>query len=141
VSFRERTLWAALLGNLLVWGGYFIWLARRIADGGMEAIPHPSFLIGIVVWLIIYTAVAAAVVQLLSRRDADRSSAALDEREQAIAWRAGAAAYGFLSLLLVLVIGGMFTGWGPRVIINALLFALILAESVRYGIELRALRT
>jgi hypothetical protein len=140
MSFRERTLWAALIGNLLVWGGYFVWLARRMADGGAEAIPHPSFLIGIIIWLIIYSAVAAAMVQLLSRRDAGRRGDRLDEREQAVAWRAGAAAYGFLSLLVLLVIGGMVTGWSARVTINALLFAFILAESFRYLMELRALR-
>ncbi|MFN7176640.1 MAG: hypothetical protein ACK4MX_07085 [Thermaurantiacus sp.] len=140
MSFRERTLWVALLGNVLVWGGYFVWLANRVARGGLEAIPHPTFLIGVVVWLIIYSILAAGLVQVLARREAQAIDRTLDEREQVIAWRAGATAYTLLSVFTLLIIGGLFTGWPSRVAINALLLAFVLAESLRYTLELRALR-
>jgi len=60
----------------------------------------------------------------------------MDERERAIAHRASAWGYNLLSVGIFFVIAGSFFWWNSFVIVNALLFAFVLADSARYVAEI-----
>ena len=139
MSFREKTLWVALLSNIAVWGWYF----SRVGALGGAGLPESAepFLLGMIVPVIIAITVihvaAISVIAILEPREAD---APLDERERAIKHRATASAYEILSVGLVLIIGGSLFFWNTYLVVNAILLLFIVAESIRYGMEILALR-
>ena len=81
--------------------------------------------------------VAHIVVAILKPSEA-RSE--MDERERAIARNAGAIAYHVLAFGIVVAIGTTLFCWTAFVAVNAVLLAFILAETVRYGLEIIAYR-
>ena len=137
MTFHEKSRWIALLANLGVWGWYFVTVARVLAAG------HPGerylmwLMVPVIGALTVIHIVAHAVVALMKPSEARTE---MDEREREIARRATAIAYDVLAAGIVVALGTTLYYWSAFVAVNAVLLAFILAESVRYTIEIRSYR-
>ena len=137
MSFHEKSRWIALGANLLVWGWYFITILTAVDNGYPDEPYLFGLLVGVIVAMIVIHVVGHTVVAPLKPSEARTE---LDERERAIENRASARAYEILSFGLVIALGAALYEWNTFVAINGVLFAFILAESVRYVLEIRAYR-
>ena len=137
MTFNEKSRWIALLANLLVWGWYFVTVARALAAGVPDIVWLMAMTVPVIVAITIIHIVAHLVVAVLKPSEA-RSE--MDERERAIARRAGAIAYNVLAFGIVVALGTTLFFWNTFVAVNAILFAFIFAETIRYGIEIVAYR-
>jgi len=136
MSFQEKTRWVGLAVNLVVWSWYFTQVVTLLRAGIADEparFAGLGLMITVVVASTVIWVVAATAIALHRPSEADTH---LDERERAIARKAGASAYTLLSLGLVLAIGGSYTGWSHFVTVNAVLFAFILAECARHVLEI-----
>jgi hypothetical protein len=64
----------------------------------------------------------------------------LDEREKAISRHASAVGYTMLCVGVAIALGTTLYYWTAWVAMNAVMAAFILAECVRYGVEIAAFR-
>lgn len=137
MTFREKTRWVALIVDLLIWGWYFSRVARALPNGPAE---ETQFL-WLAVWATIVTVVihVAAIVVLAIHRPKE-AEASPDERERRIEQSAGSIAHTLLAVGLVNVIVGSYAGWSKFATVNAVLAVFILAELIRYAIEIFAYR-
>lgn len=136
MTYQEKSRWIALTANLLAWGWYFITLARLPAG-----IPDERGLIGLMVpvffAVIIINIVGHVIVAVLKPSEARTS---LDEREKAISRRAAAIGYTALCVGVATALGTTLLYWTAWFAVNAVMAAFILAECVRYGVEIAAFR-
>jgi hypothetical protein len=137
MTFHEKSRWIALLANLAVWGWYFITIARALAAGAPDARGLIALAIPVTIVITIIHIVAHAAVAIAKPSEARTD---LDERERAIARRATAAAYHVLSVGIVMALAASLYYWTAFVAVNAVLLAFIVAESVRYLIEIVSYR-
>jgi uncharacterized membrane protein len=137
MTFNEKSRWIALLANLLVWGWYFVTVVRVFAAGAPDVRWLLAMTVPVLIALTVIHVVAHIVVAVLKPSEA-RSD--MDERERAIARRAGAIAYNVLSFGIVAAIATTLFYWNTFVAVNAILFVFIVSESVRYALELAAYR-
>ena len=136
MSFQEKSRWVALVANLIAWGWYLLTLARL--PGGVPDERAMLQLIGpVFVAVTIINIVGHIIVAVLKPREAKTE---LDEREKAIARHAAATGYTVLCLGIVVALGATFWYWTAIVAVNAVMFAFIAAECVRYGVEIAAFR-
>ena len=136
MAFREKSAWLVLATMLAAYGLYFaLILARHPA--GHDTLSMLWLFGGITLVQIIAVVVGATIISARTPREA---RARADERDRAIARRGAAAGYYVLMVGMVLVGVVMpFADTGVR-IINAALFALVLAEAVRQGVILSSYR-
>ena len=136
MSFQEKSRWIALLANLIAWGWYFLTLARL--SGG---VPDERVMLQLMgpVFLAI-TAINIVGHILVAALKPDEAKTELDEREKAIARHAAAIGYTVLCLGVVIALGATLWFWTAFVAVNAVMFAFIAAECVRYGVEIAAFR-
>ena len=136
MSFQEKSRWIALLANLVAWGWYFLTLARLPAglddERGLLGLMVPVFIA-----VAIINIVGHMIVAVLKPSEA-RSE--LDEREKAIARHAAAVGYTVLCVGIAVAMGATLWFWTALYAVNAVMFAFILAECVRYGVEIAAFR-
>lgn len=151
MSYRERGLWASLAAMLLVWGWYFAvfsadWRAGRVDQG--DAVGDFALAVVLLVALHIVTATALAI------RGGHAADTPADNRERSFAQAAARPAYAVLSCAVVAVMlcapvliriaeerGGLpGPGVAPVIVGNALLAALVLAETVNTGFQLYRFR-
>jgi len=137
MTFNEKSRWIALVANLGIWGWYFLTVGRAFAAGAPDERHLLMLTIPVVIWLTIVTVVAHVAVALLNPGEVHTG---LDERERKIAADATRWAYGLLSVGIFGVIVGSAFYWNTFFVVNALLLVFILAESVRYALELAAYR-
>jgi hypothetical protein len=137
MTFNEKSRWIALVAHVGIWGWYFVTIGRALAAGHPDERHLLALTIPVVIWLTIVTVFAHVVVALLNPSEARTG---LDERERAIALGAAHRAYGLLCLGIFLVIVGSAFWWSAFFVVNALLLVFVLAESVRYGIEILSYR-
>jgi hypothetical protein len=141
MTFQEKSRWIALAANLIAWGWYFVTIVRLLTGDLAGRIGDERGLLGlmvpVMVIIIIINIVGHVIVAVLKPSEA---RTALDEREQAIARRAAAIGYNVLCLGIVIAMGATLYYWTAFVAVNAVMFAFILAECVRYGIEIAAFR-
>lgn len=137
MTFHEKSRWIALVANLLVWGWYFVTLARAIAAGAPDVPWMIALTVPVIIALTVIHVVAHIVVALLKPSEAE---APMDEREKDIARRAQAQAYNLLAVGIFIALGSTLYYWNTLIAVNAVLFAFILAESIRYGLEIAAYR-
>jgi hypothetical protein len=137
MTFNEKSRWIALLSNLALWGWYFVTVGRALAAGAPDERYLLAMTIPVVIWLTIITVVAHIVVAVLNPGEV---RTALDERERKIAADATRIAYGLLCVGIFGVIVGSAFLWNTFFVVNAILFAFILAESTRYTLEIAAYR-
>lgn len=137
MSFQEKSRWAGLIANLLIWGWYFIDAFQTWQAGALTG--RNSFS-GIVLAIIASVIVQIVVATALAIQRPDEAEAALDERDRQIARKGGATAYSLLSFGLVIVIGAAYLAIDYLMAINLLLLVFIATECVRYAIEIAAYR-
>lgn len=137
MTFHEKSRWIALCANLLVWGWYFVTLSRALAAGAPDVPWMIAMTIPVIIALTVIHVVAHIVVALLKPSEAE---APMDEREKDIARRAQAQAYNLLAVGIFIAIGSTLYYWNTLIAVNAVLFAFILAETVRYALEIAAYR-
>ena len=137
MTFHEKSRWIALCANLVVWGWYFVTVARAVEIGAPDVPYMMATMIPVIVALTIIHVVGHTVAALMNPKDA---SADTDEREREIGRRAATIGYHLLCVGLFAVIGASLFWWNTFLVVNGVLFAFILAECVRYGIELHAYR-
>ncbi len=136
MTYQEKSRWIALTANLLAWGWYFITLARLPAglpdERGLLGMMVPVFIA-----ITILNIVGHVVVAVLKPSEAGTD---LDEREKAISRRASAIGYTVLCVGVAIALGTTLLYWTVWFAVNAVMAAFILAECVRYGVEIIAFR-
>jgi hypothetical protein len=136
MTFQEKSRWIALTANLLAWGWYFVTLARLPAD-----LPDERGLLGLMVpvfvAVVIINIIGHVIVAVLKPSEARTG---LDEREKAISRHASAIGYTVLCVGIAIALGTTLYYWTAWVAVNAVMAAFILAECVRYGVEIVAFR-
>lgn len=137
MTFQEKSRWIALTANLVAWGWYFVTVARLLAIGVPDERGLLGLMVPVVLAVTIITVVGHVVVAVLKPSEAKST---LDEREAAIARRAAAIGYNVLCVGIVVAMGTTLYYWTAFVAVNAVMLAFILAESVRYAIEITAFR-
>ena len=133
MAFREKLAWLSLSGVLIAFGPYFFSL---IVLGGTPWSLAPAsaarFIAAVGVLAVVMT-IGAIGISLANLRDADQPS---DERDRGIARRAVAIAYPLLITGVFLALGTLFFASSQSVLINAVLAAVALAETVRCAFEI-----
>ncbi|MBN8814425.1 MAG: hypothetical protein J0J06_03135 [Sphingomonas sp.] len=135
MSFKEKIAWISVVTTILVWGGYFGFMA---ATGGR--MPGPVYLVGFFGAVIVQTilvVIASIVTAVLAPKDA---SAGSDERDRDISRRAYAIAYPVLLTLIVLVAASMHFGITSRDMAYEIMAAIVIAEIVHYGAQIAGYR-
>jgi len=136
VTYQEKSRWIALTANLLAWGWYLLTLSRL-----PPGLPNERGLLGLMVPVFIAVAVinivGHVVVAVLKPGEAGTD---LDERERAISRHASAVGYVVLCVGVAVALGATLWYWTAWVAVNAVMAAFILAECVRYGVEIAAFR-
>lgn len=137
MTFREKTRWVALIVDFMIWTWYFSRVVTALPNGPAE---ETQFL-WLAVWATIVTVIihVAAIVVLAIHRPKE-AEASPDERERHIERSAGSIAHTLLAIGLVNVIVGSYAGWSKFATVNAVLAVFILAELVRYAVEIFAYR-
>ncbi|MDQ8755804.1 hypothetical protein RCO27_06140 [Sphingosinicella sp. LHD-64] len=137
MTFHEKSRWIALLANLAAWSWYFVAVARLHA-AGVPNVPYMiAMMLPVIVAITVIHIVAHVAVALWKPGEARSET---DEREQAIARRAASIAYNVLAVGLVLAVGATLFNWTAFFAVNAVMLVFILAESVRYTLEIVAYR-
>ena len=136
MTYQEKSRWIALTANLLAWGWYFITLARLPAG-----LPDQRGLLGLMVpvfiAITIINIIGHVIVAVLKPSEAGTE---LDEREKAISRHASAVGYTVLCVGVAIALGTTLWYWTAWVAVNAVMAAFILAECVRYSVEILAFR-
>lgn len=136
MTYQEKSRWIALIANLLAWGWYCVTLARLPAG-----LPDERGLLGLMVPVFIAITViniaGHVVVAVLKPGEAGTD---LDEREKAISRHASAIGYSVLCVGIAIALGTTLWYWTAWIAVNAVMAAFILAECVRYGVEIAAFR-
>jgi uncharacterized membrane protein len=135
--FKEKIAWVTLATMLVAYGAYFAMLADVAREGAPPVTDMLIWFGGITIAQVIAMAIITAVLAILAHREAN---APADERDRAIARRAGSTAYYVLMagmILVGVVMPFSEPGWK---IINAALGALVIAEATRYGLVILGYR-
>jgi hypothetical protein len=137
MTFHEKSRWIALGANLIVWSWYFVTVARALRAGFPDAPYFMAMMIPVIIALAIIHIVGHTIAALMNPKEA---SADTDERERAVGQRAAVWGYHLLCVGIFLVVGGSLFWWNTFLVVNGILFAFIIAECVRYAIEIAAYR-
>jgi hypothetical protein len=137
MTFHEKSRWIALGANLIVWGWYFVTIARLLAGDLPDERGLLGMMVPVIIAITIIHIVGHALVAILKPSEARTE---MDEREKAIAQRATAIGYNVLCFGIVLAMGTTLYYWNTFVAVNAVMLAFIVAECVRYGVEIAAYR-
>lgn len=134
MSYREKSVWIALLLDLGIYG-YYAWsLYEVIQSGQIGTFEYFNLLITLVIILVIATIILEAIVAGASPRE---STAPADEREKLIALKATNVAYTLMVIAALNAAG--FTADGrvsPFYIANGLFLAVVFAEIVRNVLQI-----
>ena len=137
MSFREKILWATLLGGIAPYLWYFGSVGVAFATGGGEAALSIGGLISAIFIGLVVMIIAVTIIAIVNRNEGSMNP---DERERRIESRGFTISYHMLCTGVILVIGGAWFGWTPMVVIHVLALAFILAEMTRVIVEIHGLR-
>jgi hypothetical protein len=135
MSFKEKIAWISVVTTVLIWGGYFGFMA---ATGGRY--PGPVYFVGFIGAMIvqaILVTVASIVTAVVAPADA---SAGSDERDRAISRQAYALAYPVLLALVFCVAGSVHFGVRPVGMAYGIMGAIVIAEIVHYAAQIAGYR-
>lgn len=137
MSFREKIMWATLLGGMPPYAWYFGSIASAMASGSDDVALSMSGLIsaifiGMIIMIIVVTIVAIA--------NRGQGGMRPDEREQSVESRGFRISYHMLCSGVILTIGATWVSWSAVSAIHLLAFVFILAEFTRVAVEIRGLR-
>ncbi len=147
MAFREKAAWAELLTTLVVWGGYFAYLAAEIGSGRPDGAAILGRFTSAVVLSIILAIISAIILAVVSRRDPEGP---LDERERLVELTSTSMAHTVLVIGVVVValsapalaLGsfGLFPGDPAAeialIMANGVLLSLVLAEILRASLSI-----
>lgn len=130
MSFREKIAWISLLSTTGIYSFYFWSVLHSGQKGGRV---YLGGLLGTVVALVFVQVVLTIAVAIFSPRDA---KAPRDERDRMIELRAARFAYAGLATSIAFAC--FFGAFDPPIIFNtnALLFVLVVAETMRSGCQI-----
>jgi hypothetical protein len=134
MSYREKSVWIALLLDLGLYG-FYVWSLYDVVQADQtETFEYGRLLITLIVILVIATIVLESIVAGASPRD---STAPADEREKLIALKATNVAYS-IAVIAALIAAGFvaYARVQPFYIANGLFLAIVFAESVRNVIQI-----
>jgi uncharacterized membrane protein len=135
MSFKEKVAWISVVTTVLVWGGYFGFMATT---GGHY--PGHVYFFGFFAAMIVQ-AILATVASIVSAVLApSEASAGSDERDKAIARRAYAIAYPVLLVLIVCVAASIHFGVRAVGMAYGIMGAIVIAEIVHYGAQIAGYR-
>lgn len=137
MSFQEKTRWAGLVANLLIWGWYF---ANALGAWRAGNLTGQNSFGGVILAVIGSVIVQVAVIAVAAAGRPDEADVPLDERDRDIARKGAATAYSLLCFGVVMVIGAAYFTVDYLVAINLLMLVFIAVECIRYGIEIAAYR-
>ena len=137
MSFREKILWATLLGGITPYLWYFGSVGLAFASGASPAPLSIGGLVSAILIGLIVMIIAVSVIAIVNRREGSMNP---DERERRIESRGFMISYHMLCIGVILVIGGAWLGWTAIIVIHVLAFAFILAEMTRVIVEIHGLR-
>jgi len=125
MAWREKTAWITLVAMVLTYGAYF----TLVSGVPLSTLTMLELFGAVTVFQVIAVVIVTAVLAALS---SDEALAKPDERDRAVARRGASIAY-FVLMAGVITVGVVMpfrdAGWR---LTNAALFALVLAETVRY---------
>jgi hypothetical protein len=131
MPFKEKIAWISVVTTILVWGGYFGFMAATL--GQIHGAVYMVGFVGAVIVQTIMVVIASIVTAVLAPRDA---SAGSDERDKDISRRAYSLAYPVLLTLIVCVAASMHFGMTPRDMAYEIMGAIVIAEIVHYGAQI-----
>ena len=136
MPYREKTAWLMLGAMLVSFAVYF----AVAYSGSIEGLPNFRLLIVYAAAMGLQLTILGVGLLVLRRTSGVEARAKADERDRAIAHRAGAAAYPVM--MAGLVFTGVYlpfteVGWE---IVHAALLSYVVAESVRYAIVVSSYR-
>jgi hypothetical protein len=137
MAYRETIAWVSLIAMLIAYGPYFALVAAFPPDEGMPNLRQLGLFAAAA---IIHMTLMLAGWLWARRQSPDEAAAPPDERERAIAQRAMTLAYFVLigSVVMVGIVMPFYaTGW---TLVNAAVFAIVLAETVNYASTVLAYR-
>ena len=135
MPFREKIAWISVVTTIVIWGGFFGFMA--VTRGQYHGAVYMVGFFGAMILQAVLVAAAAIVTAILSPKEA---SASRDERDKMIALRAYAFAYPVLLSLVLCVVASLHLGIGPVGMAYGILGAIILAEIVHYGAQIAGYR-
>jgi len=125
MAWREKTAWITLVLMVITYGTYF----TLVSGASLSTMSMLKLFGGVTILQVIAAVIATAVLAALS---GDEARAKPDERDRAVARRGASIAY-FVLIVGVITVGVVMpfrdSGWR---LTNAALFALVIAETVRY---------
>lgn len=133
----EKMAWLALTGMAIGYGFYFVAIAIDQRNGTATFL---RFFVLLTIASVVRALIEGIGNAVLAARARAEGQGKADERDRAISRRGASAAYYVLMVGMIIV--GMFMpfGYGGWDIVNAALFALVLAEFVRCAVEVRSYR-
>lgn len=137
MTFREKILWITMLPTLGLWIWYF---SSVVSAWRIGAIDEGLFFGRMVFAVIVGVAVEVAAIIVIAILNPKEANANRDERERRLQYRGTAAAYFILSFGTVTIVGGSYFGWTKFAVVNAVLFAFLIAEIARGAVEIHGLR-
>ena len=137
MSFREKILWATLLGGIAPYIWYFGSAGWAMASGsGVAALSMGGLVAAILIGLVVMV-IAVSIVAIANRNEGDMNP---DEREHRIESRGFTISYHMLCTGVILTIGAAWLDWSALVVVHLLAFAFIFAEMTRVIVEIHGLR-
>lgn len=130
MPYREKVAWLSLIAMAIVFVPYFSWAKLHPPSSSVPNLQQMAlYAIACGAWVLIL-----GIGHLLLRRGAPgEAKRPLDERDRAIQFQSRNYAYGVLLTGMVVVGCFMPFGAGGWEIVNAAVFAIVLAEVVHYG--------
>ena len=135
MSFREKSAWISFVVVLVAFGAYFASISvdlRTSMSAGYRGAP----LLGLVSIIVVVTLIEVAAHIALAVRSPAEARSASDERERVIALMATRPAFYVLMTGAWLALGAVALGGGVWVLVQAILFAVWVAELTRFGMQI-----
>ena len=136
MPFKEKIAWISVVTTILVWGGYFGFMAAT--GRRMHGAIYMVGFVGAVIVQTVLVVIASIVTAVMAPKDA---SAGSDERDREISRRSYAVAYPVLLTLIVCVAASVHLGMTPRDMAYEIMAAIVLAEIVHYAAQIVGYRS
>jgi hypothetical protein len=129
MSFREKSAWISIVSIFVVFIPFF-WNSYRQFSGQVAASEAIDVAFGLLAAFVVLEIVLHAVVAIQAPRDARSPK---DERERLIEMRATRVAFQVLVVGALAAVGAVHLTRSAWVIQQVVLFAIVLAELVKFG--------
>jgi archaellum biogenesis protein FlaJ (TadC family) len=136
MSFREKSAWISFVSILVVFGAYF-WNANRILQGAVET--HRGFVISVGL-LAAFVLIEIVLHVTVAMQAPEEALAPKDEREQLIELKATRVAFQVLVVGALAGVAMMHITRSVWVMGQHVLLAIVFAELVKFGVQIRYFR-